>query len=232
MSLYDEAQIEPRAPGSIVRAGVDKSLSRAHLPPTMPTDTMQCPRCHIGLFEGHLGAATLLGCGTCGGVWLDNLACQSLVRGASDSLTALAEQATQHATVVADDAEAACPVCSHPLTHTAVPPTLVAIDTCAAHGTWFDANELRIIALAYSSSPPRMRSPADAGEPHALTCGRGSAPFFAEDDGWRARFTDDLWTEALGSFLEALVDTAQDSAGDPAPVDTGQDGGGDDGFGS
>jgi Zn-finger nucleic acid-binding protein len=198
----------------------------------MPTETIQCPRCHIGLFEGQLGPATLLGCGTCGGVWLDNLACQSLVQGASDSLTVLAEQAARHSTVVANDGEAGCPVCARRLTRTSVPPTLVTIDTCAAHGTWFDANELRVIALAYSSSPPPIRFPADAGGRHALTWGRESASLFAKEDGWRSTFADDLWNEALGSFLEALVDTAQDGAGDPAPVETGADGGGNDGFGS
>jgi hypothetical protein len=37
----------------------------------------------------------------------------------------------------------------------------VTLDVCPAHGTWFDADELRVTALAYASLPPPMRLSAE-----------------------------------------------------------------------
>ncbi|MGH7297434.1 MAG: hypothetical protein ACRELB_21035 [Polyangiaceae bacterium] len=73
-------------------------------------------------------------------------------------LVELAEQAGRRATVPSDPTSAAhCPVCDRVLTRGEVPDTAVAINTCAAHGTWFDRNGLRLASLRYAPLPPPLQ---------------------------------------------------------------------------
>jgi Zn-finger nucleic acid-binding protein len=117
-----------------------------------------CPRCDCQLFAGSVGSSGLLACGRCGGVWLDNAACRQVMQGAAHALTELAEQAARHATVAADTkSRACCPMCGEALGCGQVPGTAIVISTCAAHGTWFDRNGLRIIALRFADLPPPLQ---------------------------------------------------------------------------
>jgi Zn-finger nucleic acid-binding protein len=120
------------------------------------------------LFEGRRSAARLLGCGACGGVWLDNEASRSVVEGAARDLETLAEQASAHAMapLTPGGSPLLCPTCTGPLVRTPIAGTSIEIETCVAHGTWFDANELRLTALVFKKLPAPLRfSPADYANP-------------------------------------------------------------------
>jgi Zn-finger nucleic acid-binding protein len=133
-------------------------MSRGETDPFGPTESM-CPRCQVPLFEGRRAESKLRGCGHCGGVWLDVAAAQAVVSGAARDLTALAAQAAAHSTVSPDVnlGPLPCPVCGLALGRVAIPGTAIEIDSCAAHGSWFDADELRLVALAYAEFPPPLR---------------------------------------------------------------------------
>lgn len=158
-----------------------------------------CPRCRCPLFKGELGAATVLGCGRCGGVWLDNVACAVVVRGAGEAYVSLGERASRQSSVsIADDGTAACPICGEILARTQAAPSAIVVDACAAHGTWFDANELRIVALAHAQLPePMTFDPADYAPP-------------PQDDGWSSNDDDDngpsVSLEDIVSFVDSLLE--------------------------
>ena len=123
-----------------------------------------CPRCRMPLFEGFTHGIMMLGCGQCGGVWLDNEASQEVVRRIDRDVTELAERVASHAKVVADARpdKLPCPSCSRPMTRLRVPGTTIDLDVCAPHGTWFDAHELKVVALAYAPLPAPMRPNSEA----------------------------------------------------------------------
>ncbi len=107
------------------------------------------------MFLGQSKDVSMLGCGRCGGQWLDNAGTKRVVSGI------LSEHARQMATQVSNKASAearthyrtgegesarGCPICAGPLQSNTVPEVNIEIDVCPAHGTWFDANELDALA--------------------------------------------------------------------------------------
>jgi Zn-finger nucleic acid-binding protein len=127
------------------------------MPDVAPTNP--CPRCRVPLFDGRARTGgALLGCGRCGGVWLDVAASCAVVEGAAEELSSLADVAARHATERVDTAGAGlhCPACAQPLARVALPGTTVELDACPSHGTWFDSGELRIVILAYAKLPQAM----------------------------------------------------------------------------
>jgi len=174
-------------------------------------DAPVCPRCRHPLFEGRRDDAKLLGCGGCGGVWLDNAACQATLAGSAQDLVALAEIAGKVATE-AVDVEAAgllCPACGQALARVQAPGVAIALDVCPAHGTWFDANELRLVALAHADLPPPLRfSPDEYVEPNPypwwLSAERVYRPLRGRWE-WQLKDPD----EDRGANLDSLVDLLQ-----------------------
>jgi Zn-finger nucleic acid-binding protein len=167
--------------------------------PSVQKPSRPCPRCHCGLFEGRAGDARLLGCGRCGGVWLPAIAWVAVLRGAAQGYVALAEQAAHHAQAQVSEGLARCPVCDEPLVRTQARPSTVFVDVCSDHGTWFDANELRIVALAHAKFPPPITfNPADYLPKDA-------------DDNWNdGRSSIDLG--ALVGFVDAVVGDSSTSS--------------------
>jgi Zn-finger nucleic acid-binding protein len=122
--------------------------------------TMPCPRCAVPLFEGKAGAVTLFGCGTCGGVWLDNVTTGLVIERVDVALLRMTDRATHAAHAHVDlEKPAACPLCGVMMTRVDVKG--VVVDACSAHGTWFDAGEVRRVAQAYEAD--RMALAASAG---------------------------------------------------------------------
>jgi Zn-finger nucleic acid-binding protein len=110
-----------------------------------------CPRCRAILYEGDAGRITLLGCGSCGGIFLDNEGSTHITR-AHDSLIAnLAERVKDRAVVRTVDtrpSELPCPSCSAPMKRVHAR-GVAEIDLCPSHGTWFDRGELNRVMSAY-----------------------------------------------------------------------------------
>lgn len=131
--------------------------------PAEPTDR-PCPRCSAKLFEGRASHVTLLGCGACGGVWLSNEQSKTLVERLDRAVLDLSDRAAAVARGKSLDGSstAYCPYDRLPLAGVTV--RGVTLDVCEAHGTWFDAGEVRRVAQAYhrltfvAAAPPRARA--------------------------------------------------------------------------
>lgn len=112
-----------------------------------------CPRCRTALFEGRAKDVLMNGCGTCGGIWLDNDASQRAIRAVDRDVLELADRAEKHATrkPAALPAGLPCAECAQPMARVLAPRGRVELDVCATHGTWFDRHELRVVMMAYSA---------------------------------------------------------------------------------
>lgn len=133
----------------------------------------KCPRCNLALFEGRANEIAMLGCGRCGGIWLDNAAAQRAIATMDEAVVALADQAAARAALnVAIGSVVPCPVCEGLMRRTQAPGSGIWIDVCAKHGTWFDRYELGVVlealrpkaapqATTYSGPTPDFREGAN-----------------------------------------------------------------------
>jgi Zn-finger nucleic acid-binding protein len=111
--------------------------------------SLPCPRCNVGLFEGAAGGVSLWGCGSCGGVWLDNAGSFVVRSRIEQQLFELTDRAARAKKTSPDTtALAKCPVDRKDLERVEVKG--IQIDVCAEHGTWFDAGEARALASAFN----------------------------------------------------------------------------------
>lgn len=108
---------------------------------------------------------------SCGGVWTDTVASRRITTTVDRELVTIAQKAAKHAAEseppierITPDAARACPVCGGPLT--CVRTGHVPVDVCAAHGTWFDRDELGRLArnleyerLSVDPAPPTSGEP-------------------------------------------------------------------------
>lgn len=104
-----------------------------------------CPRCSAALFAGKVGHLDALGCGGCGGLWLDNAGSAAILERYDLDAERLARMVDGNAAKreVRSPFEAvkgACPVCAGPLSP--VDHRGVRLDFCVEHGTFFDRGEL------------------------------------------------------------------------------------------
>lgn len=116
---------------------------------------LACPRCGKELFEGRASSGVVLqGCGECGGIWLDNAGARRALETFDRTLGALSAQASTHAKrEPAVTSRVNCPACSAPMGRTRITSTNIDLDTCAAHGTWFDRGELAAVLDALHPRP-------------------------------------------------------------------------------
>jgi Zn-finger nucleic acid-binding protein len=131
------------------------------------TAATPCPRCSAALFAGQVGHLDALGCGGCGGLWLDNAGSTAILHQYDFDAERLAQLVDGNAAKreVRSPFEAAkgpCPVCAGPLQVT--DHQGVRLDFCAAHGTFFDRGELsRIVQgakpAALTPTPAPVRGP-------------------------------------------------------------------------
>lgn len=109
---------------------------------TKPSDK-PCARCETPLFEASEHDFALLGCGRCGGAWMNNEDAAELLAGKS-AMAKILGQRLADKTVVNPAllaAEAKCPECRSALRRVRV--NGVELDVCVEHGTWFDRGEIR-----------------------------------------------------------------------------------------
>lgn len=107
-----------------------------------------CPHCGAALFAGQVGHLDALGCGACGGLWLDNAGTVAVLQRYDLDAEKLARMVDGNAVkreIASPFAEAKgqCPVCAQPLQP--VEHRGVRLDFCAQHGTFFDRGELAAI---------------------------------------------------------------------------------------
>lgn len=111
-----------------------------------------CPACSVGLVPLEPSPVVAHVCPACGGTWLGQEASIHIMRGLGDpatvELTKATDVAARRASVspAADAGGRACPTCAAPLMPMSV--SDVVVDTCPAHGTWFDRDEVSRVARA------------------------------------------------------------------------------------
>ena len=117
-----------------------------------------CPRCGSAVAATSIGPTVFVGCGRCGGAWLDSSGCAEVLEGRTTyTLVALADEAARTASITPKmDAAVRCPVCGIELVVGAVPPTGTVVHSCAHHGTWFDRGALAAVARAREPRPPSV----------------------------------------------------------------------------
>ena len=104
--------------------------------------THKCPRCLCEIYAGEKDGFRIEACGRCGGVFVEaDVAKRALAVGsrAPEELAHKVQQVTQRV-VQNDDRALECPECSAPMSKSTL--GNAKLDTCAAHGTWFDPHEL------------------------------------------------------------------------------------------
>ncbi|MBI5479256.1 MAG: zf-TFIIB domain-containing protein, partial [Deltaproteobacteria bacterium] len=109
----------------------------------------RCPRCGTALEERSSGAVTAWPCLRCAGVWLDHGTGRVLLtEGTGTNAAEMSDQLAAAAQVDVDRDQAGlkCPMCAAPMSRIKLKG--VTVDICLRHGTWFDKDELKDLALA------------------------------------------------------------------------------------
>lgn len=126
---------------------------------------LSCPGCKAPLERAkklnvNASLTACYGCSRCGGVWLDNTASDLVVRRIDPGVLTFASVYELTAAPPAIETGArVCPIGQERLTTVSVKD--VVLDACRAHGTWFDAGELRKVAERFEAEraelPPEVR---------------------------------------------------------------------------
>jgi len=109
-----------------------------------------CPRCRVDMNAVVIGNTNLCECPKCEGIWADTAALQQICVDSEKQSAVLGLPTTVHdpqALNLEDNIRyVPCPVCQKLMNRVNFAHcSNVIVDVCAAHGTWFDCDELRRI---------------------------------------------------------------------------------------
>ena len=109
---------------------------------------MACPRCGNTLAEQLVGSHTLRGCETCGGMFLEPAAVETLERTRDEAILRAAARFMPIRLPVPPSLRLllSCPFCQIPLVRLELGETGHAMDICSSHGTFFERGELLAFA--------------------------------------------------------------------------------------
>jgi hypothetical protein len=139
---------------------------------TRALESLCCPRCRSTALRAD-GPA--LCCWRCGGVFLRGDVADSVRLALDPRAHAAAERSAGSPFARVDLASAAaCPVCR--ATMKRFPAGPVDVDTCAAHGTWYDPGELCAVRDALLANGVRAEAPAPVPLPPVATPPPARAP--------------------------------------------------------
>jgi Zn-finger nucleic acid-binding protein len=154
------------------------------------------------LVRADTSAATLFGCQSCGGVWVDPDACQRIYDAVpSDTLDA-AGRTARDSHDVSTAPSIACPQCAAPLLRQRIQGAQIDIDTCATHGTWFDRDELTTVALAIAADRARAR---EAEEPFVRPSRESNA---AESESRIGAIAKDAAADVTGELAVGILEAS------------------------
>jgi Zn-finger nucleic acid-binding protein len=153
--------------------------------------TASCPRCKAALFATTVHEVTLLGCGLCGGIFLDNDGSTYVTRRADPEIARLADRAATHGAGRPLDERGehlCCPVCAATMSRARVGG--IDLDVCVAHGTWFDRGELHRVIDAYAEGRESSASRASRQQSEAMM-----AQF--REDAWERNARDEAQSSSI-----------------------------------
>ncbi|MDH3588575.1 MAG: zf-TFIIB domain-containing protein [Gammaproteobacteria bacterium] len=173
-------------------------------------EPLPCPSCRSDLDALVIDKTLIDGCSNCGGIWLDHTAFEKLLdnrkfAGLSANLNIPGWKTSQkqYQASEKDSLYVRCPVCEHFMhRRNYAKRSGIILDVCAAHGIWFDANELarvcsyRVVDTAQS---PSMRFPT---EPGVHTSSSTTTVIIGDNTGTRS-FT---WVDGVAALSDILVD--------------------------
>jgi len=171
------------------------------------------PSCTTPLTAHAVARGVALGCARCGGVWLDNVASQTITRALDSTARAMADAYSAAAAVPFPRAATGgpCPTCRAALVEVRVTAGGIHVDVCAAHGTWFERHELQGLIDAFA----RARAAEAAGprrQPEVSRVAEGPPPspsaISSEDDrsDLATAVLIDVAFDLVGGLLGALFD--------------------------
>lgn len=154
-----------------------------------PPESLPCPRCTTALQRRALADATAYECSACRGVFVE----AELLPRITDALDLGGEILTRwprgrRAEPPDSRMYLPCPRCSELMKRRLFAEGVkVVIDTCDAHGTWFDDSELRAVADAAASGAlergqERQRAAAEAARARAATTATATIQVDTTDD--------------------------------------------------
>ncbi|MEO7110180.1 MAG: zf-TFIIB domain-containing protein [Polyangiaceae bacterium] len=116
---------------------------------TTPSDDgrVRCPQCQEMLEIVDRATVVGYGCPSCGGIWLDSvttLRVEATLDTQTIQVGEVASSLSQNPTPP-HEASPPCPLCANPMRSYVVLGSDVEVDTCDAHGTWFDRGELQTL---------------------------------------------------------------------------------------
>jgi|JI10StandDraft_1071094.scaffolds.fasta_scaffold150892_2 Zn-finger nucleic acid-binding protein len=105
---------------------------------------LRCARCRQPLVTIRALDLELHGCGSCGGIWVDNESAARMLRAPDEVFEDLARKCAASARLPGPRyRRPECAVCQTMLEVVRTP--AASVDICKAHGTWFDAHELAAV---------------------------------------------------------------------------------------
>jgi Zn-finger nucleic acid-binding protein len=121
-----------------------------------------CPRCAATLHESVVGKHRVIGCGGCGGLWLEHPTVEYLsTHNDADLANAVQHRAGIVFRRMDCSALLTCPFCNVAMARHSVeaPGYTTYVDVCKVHGTWFDSGELRQFVTIFAER--RANDPGD-----------------------------------------------------------------------
>jgi Zn-finger nucleic acid-binding protein len=152
---------------SLDYSGLDrgaKSNQIAGMPP-------RCPACvGANLVDAPAGAERVLACAACGGRWLDLEASRHVVAGLLAGVESTRGVKSPERSADnpyrplprSPDVTRECIECGERMQATALGELGITLDTCARHGTWFDAGELARVARWFADQGVRLDEAGDS----------------------------------------------------------------------
>lgn len=166
------------------------------------SDALLCPRCvSAPLHAGEARGMHPHACGQCGGVWL----------GPDEAARILRPLYTPNG-LPGRSSSLRCPDCSQDMTEWTVGATDVPLDSCPAHGTWFDRSEIEQLAAAAASMrdkpAPQFARAAGGLAPVALAGAAAAIAVQAIAHGDILHAADQLPPEQNSSTTEVVLEAA------------------------
>ena len=143
---FCKTAVRPAAPRVVERV-----IERVFVQPTaepLPSGPRTCPRCRTPLFPARAGDVVLHGCGSCGGIWLDNEGSRAVLARPDPRVLEMVSRASTNASTAPDKraTDLPCAECGHGMQRVRARQGQVELDACARHGTWFDKDELSVVS--------------------------------------------------------------------------------------